>query len=288
MSFVGKRRRGRGRGSSNRRGGRRRGRGGNSQRRRIRGRGGGVNYFGLSDRVMALWKSDGQHYKATISSINWDGTYGVVFDMQNEQEFTGQMEEDLQLLKTYKYNPGDRVKALFVKANKWFDAEIVEWAGRGRYLIQFDKLTKQFEQRQELIRPFLNPGDRVMAFWYNSGNYEPATIVEGSTDLDDSGTTGYSIQFDNRDNIFDNQRPDQITLIDNFEEGEEVLALWAADGLFYPAVIMEVGPDDSYSIKFHTFNKVFDNQRSHNLKKIARGGTYSMNDEAEETNLPSR
>jgi len=89
------------------------------------GRGGGSHFYSLNDRVMALWASENKYYRATVSSVHWDGTYGIVFDMENDKEYLGQREEQLQPIKNYTYEVEQKVKALFVKDDRWYDAKIV-------------------------------------------------------------------------------------------------------------------------------------------------------------------
>jgi len=261
---VGKQRnRGRGRGSGGRRINR------ENRRRGGRGRGGGQHYYSLNDRVMALWASENKYYRATISSVHWDGTYGVVFDMENEREYLGQREEQLQPIKNYTYEVDQEVKALFVKDDRWYDAKICSIEGNSRYKIQFNHLTKEFTQRAEYLRPCWAVNTRVMALWFKDGKYLPATIVEGENSENKNGN--YTVQFDSRRTEFSGQRPDNIIPLEDFQTDEEVLALWGQDGLFYPAVVTQVVLDDddmaSYSIRFHGLNKDF-SARAYNLKKV--------------------
>jgi len=261
-SKVGKQRR------RNLSGGRGRGNGGRRiTGNRRRGRGGGVTNFSLNERVLALWSDEKKFYRATISSIHWDGTYGVVFDTEKDREYNNQQEDQIYPVRSYVYQEGQEAKALFVKENKWYDAAIVRTEDRGRYAIKFNHLEKEFVQRSEFLRPCLNPGDRVMALWFKDSKYFPATIEE-----DEKNT--YVIRFDGRKNAFKGQRPDTLYALEEFNEDDEVLALWGQDGFFYPAVITgveEVADEDnnrtiSYKIKFHGLNKEF-GARAFNLKK---------------------
>lgn len=239
---------------------------------RRRGRGGGVTNYSLNDRVLALWSDEKRFYRATISSIHWDGTYGVVFDAENDREYNNQVEEQIQPVKDYTYHEGQEVKALFVKENKWYDAIILRSETLGRYAIKFAHLTKEFVQRSEFLRPCLQPQERVMALWFKDNKYLPATIEE-----DEKNT--YAIRFDGRKNSFRGQRPDTLYRLEEFKEGDEVLALWGQDGFFYPAVVTAVGHDDEneevreressatkYKIRFHGLDKEF-RARAYNLKK---------------------
>jgi len=266
---VGKRRGGSGRG---------RGMGGRTINREARrrggrgGRGGGSHFYSLNDRVMALWASENKYYRATISSVHWDGTYGIVFDMENDKEYLGQREEQLQPIKNYKYEIDQKVKALFVKDDRWYDAKIVEIETTSKYKIQFNHLDKLFTQRAEYLRPCLPLGTRVMALWFKDGKYLPATIVEGEEE-ENQKSGNYVVQFDSRRTEFPGQRPDNIVPLEEFEKDEEVLALWGQDGLFYPAKIIDVIPPEtsemaSYTIKFHGLSKEF-SARAYNLKKMS-------------------
>jgi len=257
---VGKRRNNRGSGRGRGSGGRRI----NGTRRR--GRGGGITNYSLNERVLALWQDERRFYRATISSIHWDGTYGVVFDAENDREYNNQSEDQIQPVKDYTYQEGQEVKALFVKENKWYDAVILRSETLGRYAIKFGHLTKEFVQRSEFLRPCLQPGERVMALWFKDNKYVPATIDE-----DEKHT--YAVRFDGRKNSFKGQRPDTLYRLEEFKEGDEVLALWGQDGFFYPAVVTAVEPDDEedspatkYRIRFHGLDKEF-RARAYNLKK---------------------
>jgi len=272
--------------SQSRRGGRTkrrgRGRGGaggrpinrENRRPRGRGRGGGQHYYSLNDRVMALWASESKYYRATISSVHWDGTYGIVFDTENDREYSGQREEQLQPIKNYSYSDGQAVKALFVKDDRWYDAKIVNSTDNG-YTIKFNHLDRSFSQRAEYLRPTLEVGTKVLALWFKDGKYLPATIVEPE-DTDDQKNEqknggNYTVKFDSRQTAFPGQRPDNIRALETFEENEEVLALWGQDHLFYPAKVVQVKVGEnnmpSYSIKFHGLDKEF-SARAHNLKKL--------------------
>jgi len=245
---------------------------------RRRGRGGGVTNFALNERVLALWSDEKKFYRATISSIHWDGTYGVVFDAEKDREYNNQSEDQIQPVRNYTYQENQQVKALFVKENKWYDATILRAETLGRYAIKFDHLTKEFIQRSEFLRPCLKPDSRVMALWFKDQKYLPATIEE-----DEKHT--YSIRFDDRKSTFKGQKPDTLYPLEEFQMGEEVLALWGQDGFFYPAVVTEVEEanfheDDEneemrevrdsfakkYRIRFHGLNKEF-SARAYNLKK---------------------
>lgn len=249
-------------------GGRGRGNGGRRiSGTRRRGRGGGVTNFALNERVLALWSDEKKFYRATISSIHWDGTYGVVFDTEKDREYNNQQEDQIQPVRNYSYQEGQEVKALFVKENKWYDATILRAENNGRYAIKFNHLQKEFVQRAEFLRPCLEPGDRVMALWFKDSKYFPATIEE-----DEKNT--YVIRFDGRKNSFKGQRPDTLYALEEFNEDDEILALWGQDGFFYPAVVTgveEVTDEDnnvttSYKIQFHGLNKEF-GARAFNLKK---------------------
>jgi len=270
---VGKQRRnkgsaGRGRGSGGRR----------ITGNRRRGRGGGITNYALNERVLALWSDEKKFYRATISSIHWDGTYGVVFDSEKDREYNNQQEDQIQPVRNYTYHDGQQVKGLFVKENKWYDATILRSETLGRYAIKFGHLTKEFVQRSEFLRPCLDNGDRVMALWFKDNKYLPATIEE-----DEKHT--YSIRFDGRKNSFKGQRPDTVYRLEEFEVDDEVLALWGQDGFFYPAVVTSVegyelhGDDENeemtevntvtatkYRIRFHGLGKEF-RARAYNLKK---------------------
>jgi len=236
---------------------------------RRRGRGGGVTNYSLNERVLALWQKEQKFYKATISSIHWDGTYGVVFDAEKDTEYVNQQDENIQPIRNYVYHEEQKVKALFVKENKWYDATILgsDPNGTSRYKIKFEHLKNEFLQRPDLIRPCLEAGDRVMAVWFKDQRYIPATIEEDEKHC-------YAIRFDGRKNSFSGQRPDTLYALEDFEQDDEVLALWGQDGFFYPAVITtveEVEDEEgemslSYKIKFHGLDKEF-GARAHNLKK---------------------
>jgi len=260
-----------------------RGRGSGGGRRisgtRRRGRGGGITNYALNERVLALWSDEKKFYRATVSSIHWDGTYGVVFDAEKDREYNNQSEDQIQPTRNYSYQEGQHVKALFVKENKWYDAIILRSETLGRYAIKFDHLTKEFVQRSEFLRPCLEADARVMALWFKDNKYLPATIEE-----DEKHT--YSIHFDGRKNSFKGQRPDTLYPLEEFQVGDEVLALWGQDGFFYPAVVTNVelfyqnDEDENeemrerevtntatkYRIRFHGLDKEF-RARSYNLKK---------------------
>jgi len=236
------------------------------------GRGGGSHFYSLNDRVMALWASENKYYRATVSSVHWDGTYGIVFDMENDKEYLGQREEQLQPIKNYTYEVEQKVKALFVKDDRWYDAKIVSIESNTKYKIQFNHLDKVFTQRAEYLRPCLMVGTRVMALWFKDGKYLPATIVTSEDDENNKGGN-YTVQFDSRRTEFPGQRPDNIIPLEEFEKDEEVLALWGQDGLFYPAKISDVIQENStemasYTIKFHGLSKEF-SARAYNLKKMS-------------------
>jgi len=230
---------------------------------------GGVTNYSLNERVLALWQKEQKFYKATISSIHWDGTYGVVFDAEKDTEYVNQEEQNIQPIRNYVYHENQKVKALFVKENKWYDATILgsDPNGTSRYKIRFEHLKNEFLQRPDLIRPCLEAGDRVMAVWFKDQRYIPATIEEDEKHC-------YAIRFDGRKNSFSGQRPDTLYALEDFEQDDEVLALWGQDGFFYPAVITTVEEEEdeegqmslSYKIRFHGLDKEF-GARAYNLKK---------------------
>jgi len=248
---------------------------------RRRGRGGALTCYSLNDRVMALWPDENKFYKATISSISWDGTYGVVYDTENDREYINRTEEELQPIRRQEYQVDDEVKALFVKSDRWYNAKILAEEGRGQYSIKFEHLKNNFTQKAEFLRPCHPQGTRVLALWFQDNKYLPATIVEAEEpeeeeEVDENAGTrnaadgNYTIKFDNRDQIFGGQRPDHVLEIDEFEQDEEVYALWGQDGLYYPAKVVEVVDEDDtpdkYMIQFHGLDKSFA-ARGFNLKK---------------------
>jgi len=243
------------------RGGKSRGRG-VGRRQRRGGRGGGVTNYKLGSRVIALWADESKYYRATISSVSYQGIYGIVFDITNDREFKA-YENQIQPLKYYTYEIGQQVKAYFYRDDRWYDGEIKEVLEGDRYNITFKHLTKTFTQRSEQLRPILEKGTRVLALWFKESKYMPATI-EG---IDDQSY--YIIKFDQKTSEFPGTRPDNIIKLDTFEVDEEVLALWGQDRLYYPATI--VGMDDKakdvFLIKFKGYNKEF-KARSHTMKKL--------------------
>jgi len=227
--------------------------------------------YSLCDRVMAHWPDENKFYKGTISSISWDGTYGVVYDTENDREYINRTEEELQPIKKQDYLVDEDVKALFVKTDRWYNAKILADEGRGQYSIKFQHLEKPFTQKSEFLRPFYATGTRVLALWFQDNKYLPATIAEPEAEDDDQPQDGnYTIKFDNRDQLFNGQRPDHVLEIDEFEQDEEVYALWGQDGLYYPAKVVEVHEEDDtpdkYMIQFHGLEKSFA-ARGFNLKK---------------------
>jgi len=186
--------------------------------------------------------------------------------MENDREYIGQREDQLQPIRNYKYQPGDKVKALFVKADRWYDATVNSDEGNNTYSIKFEHLNNSFTQRAEYLRPCLEDGARVLALWFKDGKYLPATIKKQEERIGN-----YTIQFDSREKDFLGQRPDNIIPLEEFEENEEVLALWGQDGLFYPAQIIakEMDKQDviSYKIQFQGMTNTF-SARAQNLKKL--------------------
>jgi len=230
------------------------------------------------DKIEAKFKGKGiKWFTGTITSINEDGTYKIIYDdgdIEDKADF-----KNIRLIKKSEiqpaeiiFNENDRIEVNYKGKGKWYSGKINKNNGDGTYEIHYDDgdveyhipynmirlKEKSFDTPNNISKIKFSENNKVEANFRGRGRWYKGKIIRQRPD------NTYDIYYDDGE-VENHVLHHNIRLIENlnkYNKGERVQCNFKNSGVWYPCII------EYFSKRFNSYDVLCDNgKRDYDVKE---------------------